>query len=86
MLNPLRRLTRRDPYVRARIQPMPITPRTGDMLIGPADDYHVEGVGAGERPSAGSRLIQGLQVAVIFVVAILSFAVFWLIGVMLNIF
>jgi hypothetical protein len=51
----------------------------------PPDDYHVEGETQTEQPTVAARIVHGLQIALIIVLTVLSFAVFWLIGLMLNI-
>jgi hypothetical protein len=55
----------------------PITP--------PTDDYQVEGEAAPARATTGAQVVHVLQVLLIVVLALLSFAVFWLIGLLLNI-
>jgi hypothetical protein len=51
----------------------------------PQDDYHVEGHGAILPPSVGIRIIYALQILMILALAALSFAIFWVVGVVLNI-
>jgi hypothetical protein len=79
---------------RRRIDGVPAAGARGDMAltrrgvepISPrSDDYHIEGEDAGDRPSHAARVVQGFQIVLIVVLAVLSFAVFWLIGLMLNI-
>ncbi|HWD59845.1 MAG TPA: hypothetical protein VG308_16275 [Stellaceae bacterium] len=55
--------------------------------IGPPgeDDYLVEGDEQIDQPSAAARVVHTLQIVMIFVLAVLSLAVFWLLGTVLNI-
>ena len=85
MLNPLRRLTHRDRATQARFDLAPMMGRDTAPGIGTSDDYHVEGDAAADQPSTAMRIVHGMQIVLIFVLAVLSFAVFWLIGLMLNI-
>ena len=62
--------------------------RTSTLPIeadGPADDYLVEGDTAAAGPSAALRIVHGLQIVLIVIMAALSFAIFWLVGLMFNI-
>ena len=52
---------------------------------GPADDYLVEGDAAVAPPSTAVRIVHGLQIVLIVILAALSFAIFWLVGLMLDI-
>jgi hypothetical protein len=52
----------------------------------PADDYHVVGRDEPERAGAGARLVQGLLLVLILVLAVVTFAIFWVVGLLLNIF
>jgi hypothetical protein len=87
MLNPLRRLINRDraPPVGGdmaltlRRDVDPIRPRT-------QDDYLVEGEQQLDQPTAAARLIQTLQILLIIVLAVLSLAVFWMLGLLFNLF
>ena len=60
--------------------------READPAGLPADDYLVEGEQEPERPPATLRIVQALQIVLVLVLAALSLAIFWLIGLMLNIF
>jgi hypothetical protein len=55
-----------------------------EPISGQADDYLVEG-DTEVQPTPALRAVQGLQFLVVVVLAVLSFAVFWLVGVLLNI-
>ena len=75
---------------RRSIDPMPrrdldMAIRGGDPMRGPSDDYLVEGTEEPVRPSATAQVAQFLQVILIAVIAVLSLAVFWLVGTLLNI-
>jgi hypothetical protein len=77
---------------RRGIDPMPrrnpdmAMPRGGaDPMRGRSDDYLVEGTEEPVRPSATAQVAQFLQVILIAVIAVLSLAVFWLVGTLLNI-
>jgi hypothetical protein len=59
-------------------QPDPIVPRDDDH-------YLVEGETIVENPSVGARVVHFLQVLLIIVVAILSAAIVWLLGVIFGI-
>jgi hypothetical protein len=50
------------------------------------DDYLVEGEREPEGPTVGARIIHGLQIITIIVIAALSLAIFWVIGLILHIF
>lgn len=58
-------------------------PETTDIRT---DDYHVEGDADEGRPTVGLRIVWGLQILLIIVLAILSFAVFFVVGQLLNLF
>jgi len=81
MLNPLRRIVDRD---RTDIAPLTMRPQA-QPIDEPPDDYLVEGDEEPDRQPTGARVIQGLQVLLIAILAVLSLAVFWLIAMMLNI-
>jgi hypothetical protein len=49
------------------------------------DDYHIEGE-RDDRPTVGARIVHALQILLIIFVAILSLAIFWLLGVIFHIF
>ena len=51
-----------------------------------ADDYHVVGRDEPDRIGAGTRILHGLQILVVAVIAVLSFAIFWVVGLLLNVF
>jgi hypothetical protein len=61
-----------------RRDPDPITPAS--------DDYLVEGEGETSRPTVGAQLVQVLQILLILFLAALTFGVFWLLGLLFNIF
>jgi len=73
----------------------PIAPLRRDVkrgpLPGPApagvvdDHYLVEGEELPEQTSVGGRVVHSLQIVMIFVLAVLSLAIFWLLGLVLNI-
>ena len=71
-------MARRD-FDRAMRQEAPAT-------AAPGDDYLVEGEEQPYRPSVVSQAAQLLQMVMIGVIAVLSLAIFWLVGTMLNIF
>lgn len=52
----------------------------------PGDDYLVEGEEQAYRPSVVNQTAQLLQMVMIGVIAVLSLAIFWLVGTVLNIF
>ena len=87
MRNPLRRLANRAPPPRFGGD-MTLSMRRNVDPIGPPrnDDYLVEGDQEIAQPSTAARLVQTLQVLLILVMAVLSFAVFWLLGLLFNIF
>jgi hypothetical protein len=84
MRNPLRRLVNRD-------RPPPRAPIGAGMAMAmprtaaPDDHYLVESDQAIEQPSAVDRIIHALQLVLIIVLAVLSLAVFWLLGLLFNI-
>ena len=49
------------------------------------DDYLVEGEGPNETPPLGLRVVRLLQGLVVIVLALLSLAVCWTVGVMLGV-
>lgn len=49
------------------------------------DDYLVEGEGPSDKPAIGLQIVRVLQGLLIIVLALLSIAVFWMIGLMLGI-
>jgi hypothetical protein len=51
-----------------------------------SDDYLVEAETERQRPSAGFQLARLLQAVLIVAIAILSFAVFWMVGLIIGIF
>jgi hypothetical protein len=85
MLNSLRRLVDRDRAPRAQFAAPPTYAVPRDIPA-PDDDYHVEGDDEPLAPSVGARMVQAGQMVLILVLAVLSLAVFWLIGLILNIF
>ena len=61
--------------------------RGGAEPIGPRDDdYLIEGSEEPMRPSAAAQVVQLMQVVLIVILAALSFTIFWLLAVMLNLF
>jgi hypothetical protein len=50
------------------------------------DDYLVVGDVEPDRPGVGARIVHGLQILLILLMAALSFAIFWVVGLLLNIF
>ena len=88
MRNPLRRLVNRAPAPRFG-GGMALSLRGNVDPVGPPrnDDYEVEGEEQiAPAPPSSARLIQTLQVLLILVMALLSFAIFWLLGLLFNIF
>lgn len=66
---------------------MPLqTQRRANPAGAPADDYQVVGGPEPDRPGAGARIVHGLQIVVIILLAALSFAIFWVVGLILNVF
>lgn len=51
----------------------------------PDDHYHIEGETIEERPSVASQVVHFLQVLLILVVAALSVAIVWMLGVIFGI-
>jgi len=78
MQNPTRRIIDRD-------MP-PAMRRDVDPIGGPADDYLVVGDTDPDRLGIGARIAYGLQIVLIIVLALLSFAIFWVVGLLLNVF
>ena len=79
-------------FRRRRIQPMPTPRRTAEAVmrhddpIGPlSDDYLVDGTEEPARPSTAAQVVHFLQIVLILVMAVLSFAIFWLVGIAFNI-
>jgi hypothetical protein len=77
---------------RQKIDPMPrenFDPpagRSADPISPPRqDDYLVEGEEPSEGWSPATRIINGLQVLLIIVIAVLSLALFWMLGQTFNI-
>jgi hypothetical protein len=60
--------------------------RDVDPIAPRKDDYLVEGEQQLEGPTVGARVIHGLQIITIIVIAALSLAVFWVVGLILHIF
>jgi hypothetical protein len=61
-------------------------PLRGPAAAGAVDDHYlVEGEEAPEQPSVGARVAHTLQIVMIFVLAALSLAIFWLFGLVFNI-
>jgi hypothetical protein len=87
MRNPLRRIVDRRPAAATAGGDMAWSMRRNAEPISPLppDDYHVEGETQVEQPTVAARVVHGLQIVLIIVLALLSFAVFWLIGLTLNI-
>jgi hypothetical protein len=84
MLNMLRRRGRRDHIMPMRSDGMSTMPGGIELAV-PPDDYHVEGETVTVQPTTATRVVHGLQLALIVILAVLSFAIFWLIGLMLDI-
>ena len=86
MQNPLRRLVERRRTRAATPREMTAAMRRAeiDPTGLPADDYLIETDAEPQGPDAVDRVVHVLQVVLIFVVAILSFAVFWLTGVVVG--
>jgi hypothetical protein len=78
MQNSTRRITDRD-------MP-PAMQRQGNPISAPAGDYLVVGDTDPDRPGIGARIAYGLQIVLIIVLAVLSFAIFWVVGLLLNVF
>ncbi len=74
---------------RRRIAPMPQEfarrPDPQPDPFAPRDDYHIEGEGVDETPSVAGRVAHVLQIVLIIVMAILSAAIVWLLGVIFGI-
>lgn len=51
-----------------------------------SDDYFVETESEADRPAAGLQAVRVLQAVLIAVIALLSLAVFWMIGLIVGIF
>jgi hypothetical protein len=60
--------------------------RNDDAIASSRGDYVIVGDDEADRPTAGSRILHGLQIIMIIVLAVLSFAIFWVIGLLLNVF
>ena len=52
----------------------------------PPDDYHVVGRDEPEPVGAGARIVQVLLLLLILLVAVATLAIFWVVGLLLNIF
>ena len=61
---------------------MAMTPR---QEAEPVDDYHVEGREEVYLPTIGARIAYILRMLMVLVMAVLSFAIFWVVGLTLNI-
>lgn len=71
---------------RRRIAPMEQEFEGRPVPLDPPDDhYHIEGETIDERPSVGARIAHFLRVVLILVIAILSAAIVWVLGVILGI-
>ena len=64
--------------------PPPLAPDLAEEL--PPDDYLVEGEELPVRPTPASQLVQGIQFFLIVLMAVLSLSIFYLLGVVLNLF
>jgi hypothetical protein len=73
-----------DPTVRPDVDPA--LRRGVDPAGRRADDYLVEGEEEFVRPSSGSRIVNALQILLILMLAVLSFAIFWVVGLLFNFF
>lgn len=60
--------------------------RDADPVDLPPDDYLIEGEDLPAPLPKAARLVQTLQVVLILIIAALSLAIFWLMGLALNIF
>ncbi len=60
--------------------------RNDDAIASSRGDYVIVGDDETDRPTAGSRILHGLQIIMIIVLALLSFAIFWVLGLILNVF
>jgi hypothetical protein len=60
--------------------------RDVEPISPPTDDYLVEGEEESNRPTAGAQVVRVLQILLILVLAALSLAVFWVLGLLFNIF
>jgi hypothetical protein len=60
--------------------------READPTGRPMDDYLVEGERQPAGPSIAARIVYVLQVALIIIMAVLSLAIFWTIGLWLELF
>ena len=80
-------------FGRRRVEPTALPPRNLDIPMrgGPDatepvdDDYLIEDDETSTRPSAMLQVVRLLQIVLVAILAVLSFAIFWLLGVMLNI-
>ena len=74
---------------RERLRPMRDVgpfPRGGAAPVAvSADDYLVEGEHEPHQPTAVDRVLSTLQIVLIILMAVLSLAVFWTLGVILSI-
>jgi hypothetical protein len=59
--------------------------RSRDPIVPRDDDYLVEGEELTEQPSTAARLVQTAQILLIIVLAVLSLAIVWLLGVVFNV-
>lgn len=65
---------------------MALTRRRRLAPTAPASGYSREGEDGPVSPSLADRSLLVLRLAVIVLLALLSFAIFWVIGIMLNLF
>jgi hypothetical protein len=66
---------------------MVLTIRPAADRIDPrGDDYLVEGEGPSSQPAVGLQIIRVLQGLLVILLALLSIAVMWMVGLMLGIF
>lgn len=64
---------------------LPMQPAEGPQLSHePADDYFIDGREIDDRPSVAARVVHGLEILLIVVMAALVLAIVWVLGVVLN--
>jgi hypothetical protein len=57
-----------------------------DPATVPAGDYLVVGRDEPDAPGIGARIAHGFMILMVLVLALVSFAIFWVVGLLLNIF
>jgi hypothetical protein len=78
-----RRILPLRPQSEGRARPLP--GRVGGVGLAD-DDYLVEGEEVTDQPSTAQRVVHTLQIVLIIILAILSLAIVWLMGLVFNIF